>query len=134
MLRIFHTFVLISGFIFGAQFVSADPAPILNDELEVKLDYSRAIDVAAAHGHSFRRFAVIGGHVVRGDFLKPVNVTLRLGGQSYTTSTDLDGRFSYFVYVNSDRFELEVWEEPSDQSFQRLEKADYRRTTIQGSL
>jgi len=75
---------------------------------DVTIDYARLVAPADRQGFSVY-MAAIGGSVQL-DGVAPVNVTLRIGGQSYTALTDRNGVFSFFVYANgSSRFEVEAW-------------------------
>ena len=79
----------------------------------VKIEYSRMLYPVNAQGFEIYQ-AIIGGHV---DFEgKPeVNVTLKIGGQTYTAPTDPHGDFSFFVFANyAGRFEVGAWSPNSD--------------------
>jgi hypothetical protein len=79
----------------------------------VKVTYSYLLYPVDDHGMTIYQ-AILGGHV---DFegTPEVNVTVKIGGQVYTSPTDPKGNFSFFVYTNSSgRFEVGAWTPHSD--------------------
>ena len=79
----------------------------------VKVKYSYILAPVDSQGMTIYQ-AILGGHV---DFegTPEVNVTVKIGGQVYTSPTDPKGNFSFLVYTNNaGRFEVGAWTPSSD--------------------
>lgn len=97
-------FVLILTLTMTSLSHSADPTPIIDNVI----DYATTISPVDRGGFSYP-MALIGGHITT-ELAKPLNVTLRIGGQTYTALTDSAGVYSFMAYTNGARnYQIEVW-------------------------
>lgn len=86
---------------------------------EVHIDYARTLHHRGEHG-GFFTLAALGGRV---DFIgtDPINVTVKIGGQSYTALTDPHGNYSFLVYTaGAGRFEVEAWVNSFDPARKKM--------------
>lgn len=71
--------------------------------------------------------ALVGGHVVT-ELPMPLNVTLRIGGQSYTSLSDKDGNYSFMVYANARQLTVEAWSSTGESSNTLTHKIEELKT------
>ena len=98
---------------FAADVPAKNEVPAKTTIKSVRVTYSYLLYPVDDHGMTIYQ-AILGGHV---DFegIPQVNVTVKIGGQVYTSPTDPKGNFSFLVYTNSSgRFEVGAWTPNSD--------------------
>ncbi len=111
----FFALILTSGMAFAAPTSTVPPSPRPTPPPgggttveQVKVDYARAIETIDRGGGPTILGAVGGFVRYRGP--GPVFVTLRIGGQSYSSPVDKRTRqFAFLVWANQDRFQVEAW-------------------------
>ena len=105
------TFIVVAQLASLQSFAADVPAKTVIHSVKVK--YSYLLYPVDSQGMTIYQ-AILGGHV---DFegIPEVNVTVKIGGQSYTSPTDPKGNFSFLVFTNnSGRFEVGAWTPYSD--------------------
>lgn len=87
---------------------NSNETPPVNNTIVNVIDYVSTIYPIDRGGFPYP-MALVGGHAVT-ELPKPLNVTLRIGGQNYTALTDRNGFYSFMVYTNGARqVTTEVW-------------------------
>ena len=100
--------------LFAGQAAHADgtPVPVTPPATETKIvsnviNYAQTIAPVDRGGFAYI-LGLVGGTVTYTG-PGPVFVTLRTGGQSYTSPVDYNGKYSFFVYANSGTINTEAW-------------------------
>jgi len=102
-----------SIFLVALVFATASHAQTENpeqppEELVVTIDYVREFSVAQTHTPGSVFLAAVGGRVLH-DGSQHIGVSLKIGGQTYTTPLDPSGEYSFLVWANASRIQVSAW-------------------------